>query len=182
MNGILVYWDEQTVPAKDHAGDMIWQRLFGHFPASLALATIGNIYTLSVTCAEAAAYRFAGAAAPRGELPNHIRTILACSAAIGIALMTGAILIATNPALRLALASGRLVPLVWPWVDFLKVAGSCAAMAIVVRLPPPPGGLPVLLLKTGVGAVAYVFAALIFDAAGARSALQKFATRRARNV
>lgn len=38
MNGILVYWDEQTVPAKDHAGDMIWQRLFGHFPASLAPA------------------------------------------------------------------------------------------------------------------------------------------------
>lgn len=112
---------------------MIWRRLFGYFPASLAggvasvgtvyaltrlltpadygfyalaLTTLGVVYTLSVTWAEAAAYRFAGAAAPRGELPNHVRTVLAllaCSAAIGIALMTGAILIATDPMLRLAL-------------------------------------------------------------------------------
>ena len=82
----------------------------------------------------------------------------------------------------LALASRRLVPLAWPWADFLKVAGACAAMAITVRLLPAPGGLPELLLKAGMGAVVYVLAALIFDAAGARSALQQFASRRARSV
>ncbi|MEY4783075.1 MAG: hypothetical protein RIR41_1010, partial [Pseudomonadota bacterium] len=82
----------------------------------------------------------------------------------------------------LALASRRLVPLAWPWVDFLKVAGACAAMAITVRLLPSPGGLPELLLKAGMGAVVYVLAALIFDAAGARSALQQFTSRRARSV
>lgn len=82
----------------------------------------------------------------------------------------------------LAVASRRLVPLAWPWADFLKVAGACAAMAITVRLLPSPGGLPELLLKSATGAVVYVFAVLIFDAAGARSALQQFAARRARSV
>ena len=75
---------------------MIWRRLFGYFPASLAgglasfgavyaltrllspaeygfyalaLTTMGIVYTLSVTWAEAAAYRFAGAAlAPAAAL------------------------------------------------------------------------------------------------------------------
>jgi O-antigen/teichoic acid export membrane protein len=82
----------------------------------------------------------------------------------------------------LASVSRRLAPLSWPWVDFLKVAGACAAMAITVRLLPSPGGLSELLLKAGTGAVVYVLAALIFDAAGARSALQQFSTRRARSV
>jgi O-antigen/teichoic acid export membrane protein len=68
---------------------MIWRRLLGYFPASLAgglasfggvfaltrllspaeygfyalaLTTMGIVYTLSITWAEAAAYRFAGAA------------------------------------------------------------------------------------------------------------------------
>jgi O-antigen/teichoic acid export membrane protein len=82
----------------------------------------------------------------------------------------------------LAAASRRLAPLAWPWVDFLKAAGSCAAMATVVRLLPSPGGLPELLMKAGAGAVAYAIAAIIFDAAGARSALQQFASRRARSV
>ena len=43
-------------------------------------------------------------------------------------------------------------------------------------------GVAELLLKAGMGAVVYVLAALIFDAAGARSALQQFASRRARSV
>lgn len=88
-------------------------------------------------------------------------------------------------ALALLLLAGvgrKLAPLAWPWADFLKVAGACAAMAIVVRLLPAPGGLPELLLKAGVGAFAYALAALIFDAAGARSALQQFLNRRARSV
>ncbi len=88
-------------------------------------------------------------------------------------------------ALALVLLAGvgrKLAPLAWPWTDFLKVAGACAAMAIVVRLLPSPGGLPELLLKGSIGAVAYVLSALIFDAAGARSALQQFINRRARSV
>ena len=82
----------------------------------------------------------------------------------------------------LALAGRRLIPLAWPWTDFLRVAGSCAAMAITVRLLPSLGGLPELLLKAAAGAITYGLATLVFDAAGARSALQQFATRRARSV
>lgn len=88
-------------------------------------------------------------------------------------------------ALALVLLAGagrRIAPLAWPWVDFLRIAGSCAAMAIIVRLMPTPGGFAELLLKAGAGAVTYVIAALAFDAAGARSALQQFATRHARRV
>jgi O-antigen/teichoic acid export membrane protein len=88
-------------------------------------------------------------------------------------------------ALALLLLAGvgrKLAPLAWPWTDFLKVAGACAAMAIAVRLLPAPGGLTELVLKASVGAAIYVMAALIFDAAGARAALQQFASRRARRV
>jgi hypothetical protein len=42
--------------------------------------------------------------------------------------------------------------------------------------------LPELLLKAAAGALTYGLAALVFDAAGARSAVQQFATRRARSV
>lgn len=126
---------------------MIWRRLFGYFPASLAgglasfgavfaltrlltpaeygfyalaLTTMGVIYTLSITWAEAAAYRFAGVAEARGETPDHIRTVmalLAASSALGIALMSGAILIATDPMLRLALAAAMTAMIVTPLVN-----------------------------------------------------------------
>jgi hypothetical protein len=84
---------------------MIWRRLFGYFPASLAgglasfgavfaltrllspadygfyalaLTTMGIVYTLSITWAEAAAYRFAGEAqAISAQDADHIRTIMA---------------------------------------------------------------------------------------------------------
>lgn len=88
-------------------------------------------------------------------------------------------------ALALVLLAGvgrKLAPLSWPWADFLKVAGACAAMAIAVRLLPSPGGMSELILKASVGATIYVMAALVFDAAGARAALQQFAARRARRV
>jgi len=39
-----------------------------------------------------------------------------------------------------------------------------------------------LLLKACVGAIVYVMAALVFDAAEARAALQQFASRRAQRV
>ena len=88
-------------------------------------------------------------------------------------------------ALALVLLAGvgrKLAPLSWPWADFLKVAGACAAMAIAVRLLPAAGGMTELILKASVGATIYVMAALVFDAAGARAALQQFAARRARRV
>ena len=119
---------------------MIWRRLLGYFPASLAgglasfgavfaltrllspadygfyalaLTTMGIVYTLSITWAEAAAYRFAGEAEAKNKTPDHIRTImalLAASSALGIALMLGAILIATDPVLRMALAAAMSIP------------------------------------------------------------------------
>lgn len=88
-------------------------------------------------------------------------------------------------ALALILLAGvarKLAPLSWPWKDFLKVAGACSAMAIAVRMMPSTGGMTELLLKASVGTTIYVMTALVFDAAGARAALQQFASRRARRV
>jgi len=88
-------------------------------------------------------------------------------------------------ALALVLLAGagqKLAPLAWPWRDFLRIAGSCSAMTIAVRLMPAPGGFAELFMKASVGAATYVIAVLAFDAAGARSALQQFATRHARRV
>lgn len=102
-----------------------------------------------------------------------------------IGLMGAVYATVTCYALALVLLAGvgrKLAPLAWPWVDFLKVAGACAAMAIVVRLLPSPGGFAELVLKASVGAAVYAMAALIFDAAGARSALQQFGARHARRV
>jgi O-antigen/teichoic acid export membrane protein len=82
----------------------------------------------------------------------------------------------------LAAAGRKLAPLSWPWLDFARVAGSCAAMAVAVRLLPSPGGLPDLLIKAGVGAATYAVAALAFDAAGARAALREFLARRVRQA
>ncbi len=126
---------------------MIWRRLFGYFPASLAgglasfgavyaltrllspadygfyalaLTTLGIVYTLTLTWGEAAAYRFAGEAAAKAQMPNHIRTVmalLAASSAVAIAAMLGAVLIASAPALKLALC----------------VAGSTMILAPVVN-------------------------------------------------
>lgn len=84
--------------------------------------------------------------------------------------------------LLLGLAARKLVPLSWPWGDFLKVGGSCAFMAGVVSLLPSTGGFPELLLKASLGAAAYGLAVVLFDAAGVRSALQQFIARHARSV
>lgn len=82
----------------------------------------------------------------------------------------------------LASVGRRHAPLAWPWIDFLRIAGACAAMAIVVRLTPAVGGLPELLLKACVGAGVYILAALAFNVAGARHATQQFIQRRAQRV
>lgn len=82
----------------------------------------------------------------------------------------------------LAVVSRRLAPLAWPWLDFLRIAGACAAMAIAVRLMPALGGVAELSLKACTGAVVYVLAALAFNAAGARAAAQQFIRRRAQRI
>jgi O-antigen/teichoic acid export membrane protein len=84
--------------------------------------------------------------------------------------------------LLLAVVGRKLAALSWPWLDFARIAGACAAMAIVVRLLPAPGGFAELLLKSAVGAVTYAAVALAFDAAGARAALRDFMSRRARQA
>jgi O-antigen/teichoic acid export membrane protein len=82
----------------------------------------------------------------------------------------------------LAVAGRKLARLSWPWLDFARVAGSCATMAIAVRLLPSPGGFPELLIKASAGAAVYAVAALAFDAAGARAALREFLARRVRQA
>lgn len=82
----------------------------------------------------------------------------------------------------LGLVARRLAPLSWPLPDFIRIAGACAAMAIAVRLLPTVGGLAELTLKAATGAIVYVLAALVFDAAGARAAAQQFLLRRAHRV
>lgn len=87
--------------------------------------------------------------------------------------------------LALVLLAGvgrKLAPLSWPWMDFLRIAGACAAMAIAVRLLPAIGGLGELALRAGIGAVVYVLAALVLDVAGSRAATQQFLLRRAQRI
>ncbi len=71
----------------------------------------------------------------------------------------------------LAAGSRKIAPLAWPWRDYARIAGACAAMAIVVRLMPATGGWSELMMKAAAGAVTYTLVALAFDAAGARGAL-----------
>ncbi|MDP3736205.1 MAG: lipopolysaccharide biosynthesis protein [Hyphomonadaceae bacterium] len=82
----------------------------------------------------------------------------------------------------LGVVGRRLAPLAWPWGDFAKVAGACAAMAVVVMLMPAIGGFPELAMKAALGAATYVMSALLLDAAGARGALQGFAARKLRRA
>jgi O-antigen/teichoic acid export membrane protein len=79
----------------------------------------------------------------------------------------------------LAVVGRRLVPLSWPWVDFLKIAAACGVMALAVETLPSPGGMAELLMKAAMGAVAYAAAALALDAAGSRSALNALVRRAA---
>jgi O-antigen/teichoic acid export membrane protein len=78
----------------------------------------------------------------------------------------------------LAVVGRKLAPLAWPWGDFARIGGACAAMAVVVMSLPSAGGLAELILKAAAGAGVYVIAAFAFDAAGARTALRGFLSRR----
>jgi O-antigen/teichoic acid export membrane protein len=78
----------------------------------------------------------------------------------------------------LAVASRRIAPLAWPWRDYARIAGACAAMAIVVRLLPATGGWSELMMKAAAGAMTYTLAVLAFDAAGARGAVSDLIRKR----
>lgn len=118
-------------------------------------------------------------------LPAVANVLLNCLLLPWISLMGAVYATVACYALALVLLASvgrRHAPLAWPWLDFLRIAGACAAMAIVVRVTPAPGGLPELLLKACVGAVVYVLAAIAFNVAGARHATQQFIQRRAQRV
>lgn len=75
----------------------------------------------------------------------------------------------------LAMVGGRLVPLPWPPVTALKIAAASAAMAPAVWLVPDFGSWGQLFAEALAGAVTFLLAALLLDAAGLRSAgLQRF--------
>lgn len=126
---------------------MIWRRLFGYFPASLAgglasfgavfaltrlftpadyglyalaVTTMGVVYTLAITWSEASAYRFAGEAHANGAMPDHVRTVMlliAAAAAVGVAVMSVAVLIVAQPMLQAAMIAAIATMIVTPVVN-----------------------------------------------------------------
>lgn len=169
---------------------MIWRRLVGYLPASLsgglasfgavfvytrllspadyglyalALTTMGVVYTLSITWAEAAAYRFAGEAAAKHTTPNHIRTVLllvAMSAAAAVALMTLALPFASDPKLRLALVVAMAVMIATPMVNAaqeMNKANQRVARYSAIRVCQDLGSFSIgalLAWKSGLGPAA----------------------------
>jgi O-antigen/teichoic acid export membrane protein len=129
---------------------MIWRRLFGYLPASLisglasfggvyvytrllppdayglyalALTAMGVVYTLTITWAEAAAYRFAAEAESWGELPDHVRTsfgLVLVSAMVGLAATGAALPFIVDGRLRLALIAAMAVMAATPIVNIAQ--------------------------------------------------------------
>lgn len=167
---------------------MIWRHLFGYLPANLvgglasfgavfvytrllgaeaygfyalALATMNIVYTLSVTWAEAAAYRFAGEAAAKGGLPDHVRTVmglLGLSVLLALSLMALALPFAGSPALRMALIAAMTTMAVQPWVmsaqEMNRARGKVARYS-AIRLTQDLGAFTLgtlLAWRTGLGA------------------------------
>lgn len=77
----------------------------------------------------------------------------------------------------------RVLALPVAWDSLLRCAVATAAMAAVVALLPPIGGLAELVLDAATGAVVYAAAALVLNAAGVRDValrlLQRLRARRA---
>ena len=71
--------------------------------------------------------------------------------------------------LLLVLAGRRHVALPLPVMDAARIGLAALAMWPVIAVLPQLGGWPELVLKAGAGAVAYVAAALMLDAGGART-------------
>ena len=62
----------------------------------------------------------------------------------------------------------RVLVLPFPWEALVRCGLATAAMAAVVWVLPPQGGLPELMLDASVGAAVYAAVALTLNAAGAR--------------
>lgn len=129
---------------------MIWRRLFGYLPASLAsglasfggvyvytrllgphdyglyalcLTAMGLVYTLSVTWAEASAYRFTAEAESWGDMPDHIRTSFGLgltSAALGLVVMGIALPFIAEPGLRWGVIAAMAVMAATPIVNMAQ--------------------------------------------------------------
>jgi len=129
---------------------MIWRRLFGYLPASLtsglasfgavyvytrllppheygiyalALTAMGVVYTLTITWAEASAYRFSAEAESWDELPDHIRTtfgLTLVSMIAGLALLGAAFPFVKDGGLRMALIGTMAVMMATPIVNIAQ--------------------------------------------------------------
>lgn len=91
---------------------------------ALMVSAMALIHTLSLTPAEAAAYRFAGKAGAEGRLPDHFRT--AVSLTFRSLLVTAALLIALGAAL------GRLPEYlaILPWIAVLMPLNTVIQMTL----------------------------------------------------
>lgn len=74
-----------------------------------------------------------------------------------------------------ALAGPNRLPV--PWAAAARIGLACLAMAAAVLSLPALGGLPELILKAGVGALAFGVAAAALDAGGCRRLLRTVARR-----
>ncbi|MDZ4759726.1 MAG: lipopolysaccharide biosynthesis protein [Alphaproteobacteria bacterium] len=144
---------------------MIWRHLFGYLPASLAgglasfgavfvytrlmsaenygfyalaLTTMSVVYTLSITWAEAAAFRFEPEASAKGALPSHVRTLLwlaAGSVLLALAAMLATLPFAGHPSMRMALAAAAgamiLAPLINVAQELNRAQGRVARYAAI---------------------------------------------------
>ena len=91
---------------------------------ALMLSVMALVHTLSLTPAEAAAYRFAGQAEAKGEVPDHFRTTLSLTTR---SLILPAVLIG-----GLALALRRLPEYlaILPWIALLAPINTFTQMAL----------------------------------------------------
>lgn len=108
-------------------GVYVFTRLLGpeeYGRYALMLSVMALIHTLSLTPAEAAAYRFAGTADAKGKMPDHLRTTLSLTfrALIFTALIIGA--------LALALQQWPEYLAILPWIALLAPINTLTQMAL----------------------------------------------------
>ena len=108
-------------------GVYVFTRLLGpeeYGRYALMLSAMALIHTLSLTPAEAAAYRFAGEAEAKRKLPDHFRTVLSLTFR-SLVLTAGLIAV-------LALCLGRLPEYlkILPWIAVLTPMNSYLQMAL----------------------------------------------------
>ncbi len=129
---------------------------------ALALTALGVVYTLCVTWAEAAAYRFAAEAEARGDMASHIRTslgLLAGSAALIVGVIALALPFADDgrmPLVFAVMAVAAAMPLVNTAQELNKAAGRSTRYA-AIKIVQDVGGFvfgALLAWRGGLGAAA----------------------------